>query len=294
MKLSKDMPIGFMDSGLGGISVLREAVRLMPNEDYIYFGDSANVPYGNKPREEIRRLTFNVVEELIDRGIKGLAIACNTATSAAVKDLRIMYPDLPLVGIEPAIKPAIEQSHGGRILVMATPMTIRQEKFRHLLEKYGEGHEVVSVPCDGLVGFVENCMFDQDLLNVYFAKHLKPYLMDNTESIVLGCTHYPFLRSNIKEYLRENHFREDIALIDGSLGTARELRRRLAEKNLLKDIPAGAAPKSVSSDGTAGSASGKAADPDDFVFTGEITILNSSSDSEMVEKSYALLNLPEI
>ena len=152
-----------MDSGLGGLSVLREAVKLMPEENFVYFGDSANVPYGTKPREEIRRLTFRVVDELLEYEIKGLAIACNTATSAAVKDLRIMYPDLPLVGIEPAIKPAIEQSKGGRILVMATPMTIKQEKFRHLLEIYGEGHEVISVPCDGLVSFVENCMFDQEL-----------------------------------------------------------------------------------------------------------------------------------
>ena len=292
MELNKNMPIGFMDSGLGGISVLREAVRLMPNEDFIYFGDSANVPYGNKPREEIRRLTFNVVEELLDRGIKGLAIACNTATSAAVKDLRIMYPDLPLVGIEPAIKPAIEQSRGGRILVMATPMTIKQEKFRHLLEQYGAGHEVVSVPCDGLVGFVENCMFDQDLLNVYFAKHLQPFLTDNTESIVLGCTHYPFLRSNIKEFLRENHYSEDIRLIDGSYGTAKELRRRLAEKGLLKDVPEADAEAKNSVSSVPETADGT--QDDDFEFTGEVTILNSSSDSEMVEKSYALLNLPEI
>jgi glutamate racemase len=137
-------------------------------------------------------------------------------------------------------------------------------------------------------------MFDQDLLNVYFAKHLKPYLTDNTESIVLGCTHYPFLRSNIKEYLRENHYREDIALIDGSLGTARELRRRLAEKDLLKDAVTAVADSSTSGS-TAGTAeASNVASFDDFVFTGEITILNSSSDSEMVEKSYALLNLPEI
>ena len=267
MTLDKNKPIGFMDSGLGGLSVLREAVKLMPEENFVYFGDSANVPYGNKPREEIRRLTFRAVDELLEYEIKGLAIACNTATSAAVKDLRIMYPDLPLVGIEPAIKPAIEQSKGGRILVMATPMTIKQEKFRHLLEIYGEGHEVISVPCDGLVSFVENCMFDQELLNVYFKKHLSPFITDNTESIVLGCTHYPFLKSNILEFLKERHGREDIVLIDGSFGTARELKRRLKEKDLLRE-PTG--------------------------IPGHVEILNSSSDSEMVEKSYALLNMPEI
>ncbi|MBR4580242.1 MAG: glutamate racemase [Lachnospiraceae bacterium] len=267
MNPDKNKPIGFMDSGLGGISVLREAVKLMPGENFIYFGDSANVPYGNKPREEIRRLTFRAVDILMEYDIKGLAIACNTATSAAVKDLRIMYPDLPLVGIEPAIKPAIERSRGGRILVMATPMTIKQEKFRHLLETFGEGHDIVSVPCDGLVSFVENCMFDQELLNVYFKKHLSPFVTNNTESIVLGCTHYPFLKSNILEFLKERHHRDDIVLIDGSFGTARELKRRLNEKGLLKEA-----------NGT----------------PGHVEILNSSSDSEMVEKSYALLHMPEI
>lgn len=272
MELRKDMPIGFMDSGLGGLSVLREAVKLMPDENFIYYGDSANVPYGTKPREEIRRLTFHVVDYLLDRGIKGMAIACNTATSAAVKELRIMYPDLPLVGIEPAIKPAIEQSKGGRILVMATPMTIKLEKFRHLLDLYGEGHDIVCVPCDGLVGFVENSFFDQDLLNVYFTKHLKPFLTDNTESIVLGCTHYPFLKNNLRQFLQN----DNIALIDGSFGTARELKRRLAEKDLLKDsseTEAELTPERIKE---------------------HVEIINSSSDPDMVDKSYALLYLPEL
>lgn len=291
MNLSKDMPIGFMDSGLGGISVLREAVKLMPDEKFIYYGDSANVPYGNKPREEIRRLTFHVVDYLLGRGIKGLAIACNTATSAAVKDLRIMYPDLPLVGIEPAIKPAIEQSKGGRILVMATPMTIKQEKFRHLLDRYGEGHEVISVPCDGLVSFVENSLFDQDLLNVYFNKHLKPFLSDNTESIVLGCTHYPFLKNNLRNYLQN----DGIALIDGSYGTAKELRRRLDEKGLLNLSPledtgdfSKAFPSPEKNDHPADNT-----DPASNLLRSRVEIINSSSDSDMVEKSYHLLMLED-
>ena len=137
-KLSKDMPIGFMDSGLGGLSVLREAVKLMPEEDFIYYGDSKNAPYGTKPEEEIRRLTFDVVDKLMDRGIKGLAVACNTATSAAVKLLRIKYPELPIVGIEPAIKPAVTNCKGGKILVMATPMTIKQPKYHKLLDRYSD------------------------------------------------------------------------------------------------------------------------------------------------------------
>ena len=109
---NKNKPIGFFDSGVGGLSVLKEALKLMPNEDYIYFGDSKNAPYGVKTAEEVRRLTFEAVEFLLNKNVKGIAIACNTATSAAVADLRIKYPNLPLVGIEPALKPAVEINNG--------------------------------------------------------------------------------------------------------------------------------------------------------------------------------------
>ena len=225
----KKLPIGFMDSGLGGLSVLREALRIMPYDDFIYYGDSKNAPYGVKDQETIRRLTFDVVEMLLDRGIKGLAIACNTATSAAVAKLRILYPDLPIVGIEPAVKPAVEQNYGGRILVMATPMTIRQEKFHRLLDRYRNGAEVVPVPCAGLMEFVEHGELDGDTLEAYFEEHLTPYLTENTETIVLGCTHYPFLRSYLRKFLGDRK----VSLIDGSLGTAAELRRRLLERELV-------------------------------------------------------------
>ena len=199
----KDLPIGFMDSGLGGLSVLKEALRIMPYDDFIYYGDSRNAPYGVKDQETIRRLTFQVVEMLLERGIKGLAIACNTATSAAVAKLRLAYPQLPIVGIEPAVKPAVEHNHGGRILVMATPMTIRQEKFHKLLERYRNGKEVVPVPCEGLMEFVEHGELDGDTLEAYFREHLTPYLTEDTETIVLGCTHYPLLRTLLRGILGE-------------------------------------------------------------------------------------------
>lgn len=226
-----NLPIGFMDSGIGGISVLKQAVQLMPQEDFIYYGDSKNAPYGTKEPEEIRRLTFAVVEKLLERGIKGLVVACNTATSAAVRQLRLMYPDLPLVGIEPAIKPAVEAYRGGRILVMATPMTIRQEKFHKLLAKYEDRAKIIPVPCKGLMEFVEKGDLDGTFLDDYFAEHLAPYVTEDTETIVLGCTHYPFLRPHLREYLNN----PSVQLIDGSFGTAREIRRRLAEKNLLRE-----------------------------------------------------------
>lgn len=190
-----------MDSGLGGLSVLREAIKLMPKEDFIYYGDSLHAPYGVKPQAEIRDLTFAVVEKLLDMGIKGLAVACNTATSAAVRLLRNTYPELPIVGIEPAVKPAVTESHGGRILVMATPMTLKQEKFQNLLAKYREQADIVPVQCDGLMEFVEHGDLDGQELDDYFAEKLSPVLTDDTESIVLGCTHYPFLKKNSAIFL---------------------------------------------------------------------------------------------
>ena len=222
------LPIGFMDSGLGGLSVLREAIKLMPKEDFIYYGDSLHAPYGVKPQAEIRDLTFAVVEKLLDMGIKGLAVACNTATSAAVRLLRNTYPELPIVGIEPAVKPAVTESHGGRILVMATPMTLKQEKFQNLLAKYREQADIVPVQCDGLMEFVEHGDLDGQELDDYFAEKLSPVLTDDTESIVLGCTHYPFLRGAIRRIVGRRP-----EIIDGSIGIARQLERRLEEQGLL-------------------------------------------------------------
>ena len=259
MKLSKDLPIGFMDSGLGGLSVLRQAVRLMPNEDFIYYGDSANAPYGTKPTEVIRALTFGVVEKLLERGIKGLAIACNTATSAAVRLLREKYPDLPIVGIEPAVKPAAVYNHGGRVIVMATPMTIRQPKFHNLIDKYKNMAEIIPVECKGLMEYVEHGELYGADLNEYFDEHLLPYLTEDTETIVLGCTHYPFLIPQLKKYLNN----DNIKLIDGSYGTSMELMRQLKEKDLLKD----------------------------GMEKGHIIIENSLPGSEMIELSYKLLGI---
>ncbi len=227
----KNLPIGFMDSGLGGLSVLIEAVKEMPAEDFLYYGDSANAPYGTRPQEEIKKLSYHVVELLLEKGIKGLAVACNTATSAAVRSLREDFPDLPIVGIEPAIKPAVEKNRGGRIIVLATPMTIAQEKYKNLVQRFKGNTDLVSVPCPGLMEFVEEGDLDSPDLDEYFEEHLKSYLTPDTETIVLGCTHYPFIRGHLRKYLKN----DVIEIIDGSLGTARELKRRLAEKGLLKE-----------------------------------------------------------
>ena len=225
---NNNKPIGFLDSGVGGLSVMKEAIKIMPNENYIYFGDSKNAPYGVKSTKEIRDLTFKAVEFLISKGIKGLVVACNTATSAAVRELRTVYPDMPLVGIEPAIKPAVELGRDGKILIMATPMTIKQDKFKLLLDKYKDKAEIVPIPCAGLMEFIESGVLDGIELEYYLKEKLSDYSSKNVSSVVLGCTHYPFVKDSISKILGKN-----VEVIDGGEGTAREIKRRLAEKNLL-------------------------------------------------------------
>ena len=154
--IQKTNPIAVFDSGMGGISVLKEMTRLMPEEDFIYFGDSVNAPYGTKSLEEIRRLTIGHIRYFIEeKSAKAIAVACNTATSAAVRILREMYPDVPLVGVEPAIKPAVNACPNARILVMATPRTLAEEKFHNLEHIYEEQASIYPLPCPGLMEFVE-------------------------------------------------------------------------------------------------------------------------------------------
>lgn len=254
---NKNRPIGFFDSGVGGLSVMKEAMKIMPNENYIYFGDSKNAPYGVKSVEEVRDLTFKAVEFLLNKGVKGIAIACNTATSAAVADLRKMYPDLPLVGIEPALKPAVELNNDGNILIMATSMTLKEEKFNKLMNRYKDRASIVPVPCPGLVEFIESGKFDGEDVEAYLFEKMNTYNDGKISSIVLGCTHYPFIKDTLTKIIGK-----DITIIDGGLGTAKELRRRLNEKNLLTESKE----------------------------KGNVEIFNSSNKNEVIDLSYRLLN----
>lgn len=221
-------PVGVFDSGVGGISVLRELVRVMPEEDFLYLGDSVHAPYGTKALEEVRSLTVKNVELLLEKGAKSIVVACNTATSAAVARLRQMYPELPLVGIEPAIKPAVLENPGARVVVMATPMTLRQEKFRRLMAMYEEQAEIVPLPCPGLMEFVERGELEGDELRRYLTELFWTVSEKPFEVIVLGCTHYPFARNMIQQAVGEH-----VKIYDGGNGTAREMRRRLDEAGLL-------------------------------------------------------------
>ena len=216
----KNAPIGFFDSGLGGLSVLRKALEMMPNENYIYYGDSKHAPYGEKTPQEIRSLSFNAIEFLIKKGAKAIVIACNTATSAAAHDLREYYKDIPIIGIEPALKPAIKLHETGSVIVMATKATLTQEKFKNLMDKYGEHREVIPLPCPGLVEFIEAGNLEGEEVKNFLREKLNPYMDREISSIVLGCTHYPFVKD----------------VIDGSSGTIRELKRRLEENNMQSEL----------------------------------------------------------
>lgn len=224
----QNCPIGVFDSGVGGISVLRELVALMPNENYIFFGDSKNAPYGTKTLKQVQQLTCADAEYLLSMGVKALVVACNTATSAAIKILRQQYPDMPVIGIEPALKPAVLSKDHPRVLVMATPMTLREEKFHQLMLQFETRAEILPLPCPGLVEFVEQGELESGELEDFLKELFADYQTDPVDCVVLGCTHYPFVKGMIQKVLGEH-----VLIFDGGAGTARETHRRLAEAGLL-------------------------------------------------------------
>ena len=197
----QDRPVAFFDSGLGGISVLRETVRLLPQENYLYYGDSLHAPYGVKSEAQIQALSLAAAEHLVSAGAKAIVVACNTATSAAIGLLRQVYPDIPVIGTEPALKPAVEKYPGGRILVMATPMTIKQEKFQALKHQFDDRAQIIGLPCEGLMEFVERGELRGSAVEAYLTEKLAPYLREPVDGIVLGCTHFPLLLPKIQQYM---------------------------------------------------------------------------------------------
>ena len=226
---TKNEYIAVFDSGLGGISVLRELVKVMPQEQYLYFGDSANAPYGDRTTAQVKELTLSAAEQLLSRGVKALVVACNTATAAAINDLRSRYPDTIVVGIEPAVKLAADRCKGGHVAVMATAVTLREEKFNHLLERFP--HLQVSPICPTeLVGMIEQGASQQELED-YLRPILTPYA-GKLSAVVLGCTHYPFAAPAIRKILGD-----DVQILDGGIGTAQHTMRRLEEEGLLFEGP---------------------------------------------------------
>ncbi len=219
--------IAVFDSGVGGISVLGQLRKVMPGEKYLYYGDSAHAPYGTKSREQIQGLALAVAEKLVSRGVKALVVACNTATAAAIDVLRKSYPDLIVVGIEPALKPAADRFPGGTVGVLATPVTLREEKFRLLAEHFGGLCQVVPLPAPGLMELVEQGRANGPEARALLQNILGPWV-GKLDALVLGCTHYPFAVSAIRSVIGEG-----VTLFDGGEGTARETRRRLQKAELL-------------------------------------------------------------
>ena len=204
--------IGVFDSGLGGISVLRACTALLPQEDFLFFGDSANAPYGTRPAAEV----------------KAVVVACNTATSAAIALLRSRHPGLPIIGIEPAVKPAAQARDSSQVIVMATPLTIHEDKYQRLAAAFCHQADVISLPCRGLAEMVEQGRWEGEALDAYLQELFLPFRYCNVDYIVLGCTHYPFVRRAIRK-----NFGRPVEIIDGSDGTARQLRRQLEGAGLL-------------------------------------------------------------
>lgn len=221
----KNSPVGVFDSGVGGIGTLAALRRELPQERFLFYGDTANAPYGTKSREEVMVCVSRIMDHLLHNDVKAVVIACNTATAVAAAELRARYT-LPIIGIEPALKPAHEIRREGSILVLATPMTLKLEKFRALYERYGEG--AIPLPCPGLMELVERETAEE--ARRYLLALFAPYDLTQVDAIVLGCTHYVFLRPILAEILPPN-----VSVLDGNEGTARQLRRVLTANGLLAD-----------------------------------------------------------
>lgn len=222
------MSIAFFDSGIGGITVLHHAMKMLPLEDYIYFADTLNAPYGTKTRDEVRSLVFNAVDFIVSLGVDAVVIACNTATSVAVEDLRKRYT-IPIIGMEPAVKPAIEKTGGTqkRVLVTATPLTLKEEKLKNLIDRIDNEHIVDLLPLPGLVEFAENFEFNENIVSDYLNKELASVDISSYGTIVLGCTHFLFYRSILKKIIPSH-----IDIIDGNAGTVNHLSRVLNERGV--------------------------------------------------------------
>ena len=228
--MDKHSHIAVFDSGVGGVSVLRELRKLMPGERFYYFGDSANAPYGKKTTEQVRELTMAAGKKLLeDLDCKALVVACNTATAAAITDLREKYPDRIVVGIEPALKLACDRHPGGTIGIMATDVTLREQKLAALMERVKRDCTVHRVQAPGVVELVEAGKADTDEAVALMRQILGPYAGE-LNALVLGCTHYPFMKKAMGCVLGDA-----VELLDGGEGTARETRRRLLEADLLNE-----------------------------------------------------------
>lgn len=228
-----ELPIGIYDSGAGGVSVLAQAMKCLPCEDFLYYGDSANAPYGTKSEEEIKNLSLACGDFLYQRGVKMIVIACNTATSITVQAMREKY-NIPIISIEPAVKPAVEKYPEGKIAVLATPATLKQKRYWYLLEKLGAQDKVVNIECEGLAELVEQGNLDDPHIKAYLYEKFLPHRGRAFGGVVVGCTHYSFVSDKIRD-VAQKICGGPCDVFDGMFGTARHIADVLRGENLLND-----------------------------------------------------------
>lgn len=229
MDYKRTSPIGIFDSGIGGVSVLRAIRELLPEEDLIYFGDSANLPYGEKSLEEIRRLSEAVTQFLLRQECKLIVIACNTASAAALRHLRTIHPGVNFIGMEPAVKPAAEQTQSGVVGVLATTATFQGELFASVVERFAKSVTVLPQPCPGLVQQIEAGKLEAADTEKMLRGWLEPMMEKNIDTLVLGCTHYPFVMPLLRKILGEK-----VLIIDPAPSVAKYVKKVLGERDLLR------------------------------------------------------------
>ena len=215
-------PIGVFDSGVGGLSVLRALRNLMPGEDIIYFGDQAHVPYGPRPMEQVRDFSKAITQFLLDENAKLIVVACNTASAAALTYLRQTFPGMRFVGMEPAVKPAAETTRSGVVGVLATPATFQGALYASVVERFANGVELMQSTCPGLVQEIEKGNLTGRATRKILESALRPMLEKKIDTVVLGCTHYPFVIPLISQSVGEN-----VRVIDPAPAVARQVERLL-------------------------------------------------------------------
>lgn len=222
------MNIGIFDSGIGGLTILHQAMILMPQEKFLFYADTDHVPYGTKSREQVISYVDQVIQFMISHDCKAVVIACNTATAVAAELMRNRYAFLPIIGIEPAVKPAVKESGGKRVLVVATPLAVHEKRLKNLVERVDDAHLVDLLELPGLVEFAERGEFVSEQVTTYLQERFADYKLEQYGELVLGCTHFNYFKDTFQK-LMPSH----IHLIDGSLGTVRQLMRVLSTKGLL-------------------------------------------------------------
>jgi glutamate racemase len=227
MKITSSNPIGVFDSGLGGLSVLRAMRVLMPEESILYFGDQGHVPYGPRSMGQIQSFSEGITKFLLNHDSKLIVVACNTASAAALAYLRGCFPDVPFVGMEPAVKPAAETTKTGKVGVLATPATFQGALYASVVERFGAGVELFQHTCPGLVGQIEKGDLDSNATRAILEDALHPMLAKNIDTVVLGCTHYPFVIPLIEQIVGEN-----VRVIDPAPSVAKQVKRLLEAQGM--------------------------------------------------------------